>query len=211
MTLSNELESRAFVENRCDTASIQKIEAFIELLTDEQSRQNLIATSTISHVWRRHIADSIQLLDLVPEVPRGTWVDLGTGAGLPGLIIAIARPEFHVRLIESRRLRSDWLSRCIAKLDLPNCEVLHARVEGLPAEKAGVISARAFAPLPKTIELGRRFSTADTVWLLPKGRSAAQEVAQLPTQLRNAFHVEQSVTDGEAGIVIGQLMENSRS
>lgn len=209
MTLSGEAEARDYVATRCDDRSISRLEAFIALLVEENTRQNLVAAPSLEHVWRRHIADSAQLLDLAPAVPRGTWLDLGTGAGFPGLVIAIMRPEFHVKLVESRRLRSAWLSRCVEALELDRCKVCPSRVEVLPAEKVAVLSARAFAPLPKAIAIGRRFSTDDTVWLLPKGRSAAQEVAELPTRLRPMFHVEQSVSDAEAGIVTGRLTEKA--
>ncbi len=209
MILSGEDESRAYVAERCDDTALRKLEAFVELLADEQSRQNLVAASTLGQIWQRHIADSVQILDFAPDVPRGTWLDLGSGAGFPGLIIAITRPAFHVKLVESRRLRSAWLSRCIEELDLPNCEICHSRIEVLPSEPVAVISARAFAPLPKVIGLAQRFSTADTTWLLPKGRSAAQEVSELPKRLRTAFHVEQSVTDAAAGIVTGHVTEKA--
>ncbi|MCT2557863.1 16S rRNA (guanine(527)-N(7))-methyltransferase RsmG [Tsuneonella sp. YG55] len=207
MILVGERDSMDYVAARCDERAMARIGRFIDLLVEENERQNLVAAATLDHVWQRHIADSAQLLEFAPQVPRGTWVDLGSGAGFPGLVIAMMRPDLHVKLVESRRLRSAWLSSCIDALGLDKCEVSHGRAEVLPAEEAAVLSARAFAPLPKAIAIGRRFSTADTVWLLPKGRSAAQEVNELPKRLRSMFHVEQSVSDPEAGIVTGRLTE----
>jgi 16S rRNA (guanine527-N7)-methyltransferase len=97
----------------------------------------------------------------------------------------------------------EWLERVIAQLGLPNCRVIGARLELVPSLPAGHISARAFAPLMKLLRLSARFSTPATTWLLPKGRSAAQELAEEPAAIRSMFHVEQSATDPEAGILIG--------
>src|SRR5690606_15077387 len=85
------------------------------------------------------------------------------------------------------------------------CNIIDSRLEMVPEFAASVISARAFAPMPRLLELSARFSTERTLWLLPKGRSAAQDLAQLPESTRGMFHVEQSCTDPEAGIVIGHL------
>lgn len=138
-------------------------------------------------------------------------MDLGSGAGFPGLVLAAMRPDTEVRLVESRRLRIEWLMHCVASLGLRRCSVEGTRLELLPDMRAGIITARAFAPLPKLIDLARRFSTTDTLWLLPKGRKAAQEVAELPKTLRPMFHVEPSVTDPEAGIVVGRIAEANRT
>ncbi len=208
--ITDEAGARAFVASRGDPDALERLDVFAALLCEENTRQNLVSAASLDSVWQRHVADSAQLLDHAPATPHGAWLDLGTGAGFPGLIISILRPLFHVKLVESRRLRSDWLMRCVGRLELNNCAVLPQRVEALPDEKAAVISARAFAPLPKAIDVARRFSTDDTVWLLPKGRSAAQEVADLPANLARMFHVEQSISDGEAGIVVGRLTEKAR-
>lgn len=202
--ISGEGEARDFVSRRCDAAAMDRLDRLVALLEEENARQNLVSATSIDSIWRRHIADSAQLLDLMPEPPAGSLMDLGSGAGFPGLVLAAMRPDIEVRLVESRRLRIDWLNRCVEALNLANCTVFGARVEALPDAKVGILTARAFAPLPKLIDLGRRFSTKDTVWLLPKGRSGAQEVADLPKTLRHMFHVEQSVTDANAGIVVGR-------
>ncbi|MGN3974649.1 16S rRNA (guanine(527)-N(7))-methyltransferase RsmG [Tsuneonella sp. SYSU-LHT278] len=209
MILRTEEESRAYVAERCEPEAMARLEEFSAMLQTENERQNLVSAASIDCLWRRHIADSAQLLDLAPAVPRGTWMDLGSGAGFPGLVIAIMRPSFHVELVESRRLRTDWLARCVDALELENCDVLAGRVETVTDHKAAVISARAFAPLSKTVAVARRFSTADTVWLLPKGRSAAQEVEQLPRSMHAMFHVEQSVSAADAGILTAQITEKA--
>lgn len=202
--ISGEDEARDFVAWRCDAAAMDRLDRLVVLLEEENARQNLVSAASIDSIWRRHIADSAQLLDLMPDPPAGSLMDLGSGAGFPGLVLAAMRPDMQVQLVEARRLRVDWLILCVDLLNLANCTVLGARVAALPDSKVGILTARAFAPLPKLIDLARRFSTKDTVWLLPKGRSGAQEVADLPKTLRHMFHVEQSVTDADAGIVVGR-------
>jgi 16S rRNA (guanine527-N7)-methyltransferase len=185
--------------------AIAQIETFIALLTQESAEQNLVSAASLSEVWQRHIVDSAQLLTHVPRETTGPWLDLGTGAGFPGLVVAALRPDLPVILVESRARRIDWLYRAIEALDLQNTQVIGQRLELTQSRPVSVISARAFAPLDKLIKLSARFSTADTIWLLPKGRSAAQELAELPENLRAGFHVEQSLTNPEAGIIIGHL------
>jgi 16S rRNA (guanine527-N7)-methyltransferase len=132
-------------------------------------------------------------------------MDLGTGAGFPGLVIAILRPDLEVTMVEVRARRVEWLERASAVLRLTNAQTVGSRLELVQTSIVGVISARAFAPLEVLLELSARFSTEDTTWLLPKGRSAAQELSSL-RGWRHTFHVEPSVTDPEAGIVVGKLV-----
>ncbi|BBC71448.1 16S rRNA methyltransferase [Altererythrobacter sp. B11] len=184
--------------------SLGRLAIFAELLKEENERQNLVSTASLAVVWQRHLADSAQLLLHAPAGLLGPWLDLGTGAGLPGLVIAALRPELPVLLVESRRRRVEWLSRAAAELALVNCRVLGARLEDVESTPAAIISARAFAPLGKLLGLSARFSTRETVWLLPKGRKAAQELQEQPVAIREMFHVEQSCTDPEAGILVGK-------
>ncbi|OBX19991.1 16S rRNA (guanine(527)-N(7))-methyltransferase RsmG [Erythrobacter sp. QSSC1-22B] len=198
-----EAEARAYVAARCDEAAMARLDEFTASLIGENGVQNLIAKPTEATVWQRHLADSAQLLDHVPRETAGLWLDLGAGAGFPGIVVAIMRPEWTVRLVESRNRRIEWLRSITAQLRLTNCQIDGERLELLDSFEAAVISARAFAPMPKLLDLSARFSTSDTIWLLPKGRSAAQEVESLPRPLRAMFHVEQSDTDDSAGIVVG--------
>ena len=202
--MGGEDDARAFVSARCDDAAMARLERFVAALREENEHQNLVARPTLDSVWQRHIADSAQLLDHVPrETPL--WLDLGSGAGMPGLVVAAMRPEWPVVLVESRRKRIDWLARMASEMGLDRCRVEGSRLELVKSVPAGVISARAFAPLDRILSLSARFSTADTLWLLPKGRSAAQELQELPKRQSALFHVEQSQTDADAGIIVGHL------
>jgi 16S rRNA (guanine527-N7)-methyltransferase len=186
-----------------DDRARARLEQLAEAVREENRAQNLVAASSLDQIWSRHFLDSAQLLH---HVPRGTdpWLDLGSGAGFPGLVAAILRPECDVRLVESRRRRIEWLERIAQALSLDNVSVVGSRLETVDTFPVGVISARAFAPLPKLLDISARFSTIETIWLLPKGRSAAQELHDL-RGWRHRFHVEQSLTDSDAGVIVGTL------
>ena len=181
-----------------------KLDTYVASLKEENARQNLVSTKSLNDVWLRHIADSAQILDHVPRETR-TLLDLGSGPGLPGLVLAIMRPELEIVLVESRRKRHEWLEMQRIDLRLGNVTVEGRRVEAVETFCADVITARAFAPLPRLLDLSRRFSTADTLWVLPKGQSAAQDLTKLPQRLRKMFHVEQSMTSSDAGIIVGKV------
>ncbi|WP_271439695.1 16S rRNA (guanine(527)-N(7))-methyltransferase RsmG [Pontixanthobacter luteolus] len=208
--ITSETEAREFVSDLCDAEAMERLDQFVAALKLENETQNLVAKPTLETAWQRHIADSAQLLSHVSR-ETGIWLDLGTGAGLPGLIIAIMRPKRPVVLVESRRKRIDWLERMRMDLALSKCTIEGKRLELVESVPASVISARAFAPLPKLIDLSARFSTAETTFVLPKGRSAAQELQTLPKKARKLFHVEQSLTDDDAGILVGSLAKGMRT
>ena len=202
--IRTEGEAREFISNLAsDDIALNKLEKLSRFLAEENDRQNLVSKSSLDDIWIRHFADSAQLLNHVPRETSSTWLDLGSGAGFPGLVISILQPDRKIVLVESRRKRVEWLETMISTLDLPNCRVEGSRLELVESFPAGVISARAFAPLPKLLRLSARFSTGGTRWVLPKGRSATQEVEELSPKLKQMFHVQQSMTDTDAGIVVG--------
>ncbi len=206
MILTSEAEARAWLAllPEWDPVAQDRLEQLAALLRSENARQNLVSAASLEAVWLRHIVDSAQLLQFVPRETSDPWLDLGTGAGFPGLVIAVLRPELRLVMAESRAKRAHWLEAVRQMLNLDNAQVFAGRLELLPTEPFRVISARAFAPLPRLLQLSARFSTSHTRWLLPKGRSAAQELSEL-TKWRHAFHVEHSISDAEAGIIVGEL------
>ncbi|MES2300677.1 MAG: 16S rRNA (guanine(527)-N(7))-methyltransferase RsmG [Pseudomonadota bacterium] len=212
MTVTTETDAVTWLRNTigADHAVIGRLTGLVDLLLEENERQNLVARGTLPHVWVRHIVDSAQLLHVSREtLPDGGWLDLGTGAGFPGLVIAAIQPNRPVTLVDSRRLRTEWLQRAADAMGLTNVNVVLSRVEDLPSAQYAVISARAFAPLDKLVTLSARFSTPDTVWLLPKGAGAQHELDMLSESWRHLFHVEQSLTDPSAGIIAGRLLEGA--
>ena len=203
-----EAEAQAWLQSHFDVSreTAEKIGVFIAYLLREAASQNLISASTLGQIWSRHIVDSAQLLKLMPsQMADGEWLDLGSGAGFPGIIIALLS-DFKVTLVESRNRRIDYLQRAVAMLDLEDRVV----VAGMPLERLktapySVISARAFAPLPRLFALAARFSTDKTIWLLPKGRNAVKDWRDVQPAWTGDFRIETSVTDPESGILVGRL------
>lgn len=210
--IGSETEARAFVAGlpQGDVVALEKLDRLVSLLVEENRRQNLVSAGSLDSVWQRHIADSAQLLGHVSretfelDERDSVWLDLGTGAGFPGLAIACLLPNLPIIMVESRARRVDWLIRATEALDLTRARVVGQRLELVPDFPATVISARAFAPLDKLLRISARFSTRATQWLLPKGRSARQELQELKGW-NHMFHVEQSLTDADAGVIVGTL------
>jgi 16S rRNA (guanine527-N7)-methyltransferase len=181
--------------------TLERLKAFAQLLRCESERQNLVSKASLDSLWDRHILDSVQLVQFAPQSAR-TWLDLGTGAGFPGLLVPLFHPA-HVVLVESRRLRAEFLRVAACTLGVEErVEILCSRLENLPAREFDVISARAFAPLPKLLALAERFSTPETLWILPKGRNAKSELEAARSSWQGDFRLEPSLTDAEAGIVV---------
>ena len=174
----------------------------VELVAIEAERQNLIALSTIPTIWARHIVDSAQLVAFADGIP-GDWLDIGTGAGFPGLVIA-ALTDRLVHLVEPRRRRADFLDAAAAALGIgERVTVWASKVETVKTHGV-VISARAVASLGNLFLSASHCSTSETLWLLPKGRSAREEVASARQTWHGVFHVEQSVTDPDSLIVLAK-------
>ncbi len=190
--------------------AIARLDAFRLLLIDEAGRQNLIASSTIEHIWLRHFADSLQLLPMVDALAvdrsskNAPWIDLGTGAGFPGLVIALVDPR-PMLLVESRAKRTAWLQHVVDYFTLDHVSIHAGPLEKLATQEASVISARAFAQLVPLLDKSARFSTTETIWALPKGRGADKELASIAARWQNMFHVKQSCTDKDAGVIVGRL------
>ena len=179
--------------------TFEKLDAYVRLLTEESRRQNLISASTLAAAWDRHILDSAQLLRFEPA--RGaSWLDIGSGAGLPGIVLACMSVG-PVTLVEPRRLRAEFLHRVVESLGL-SAQVLCCKVERVEGQ-FDVITARAVARLGRLLKISQHLSTRKTVWALPKGRSAAEELAEAQRTWQGVFHVERSVTDEDSYIIVG--------
>jgi 16S rRNA (guanine527-N7)-methyltransferase len=178
--------------------TFEKLEAYVGLLRDENKRQNLVSAATLDQAWDRHILDSAQLVRFEPH-PGASWADIGSGAGLPGIVIACL-VHGPVTLIEPRRLRAEFLHSVAETLGL------NASIVGSKAERVegcyDVITARAVAPLSNLLRLSQHLSTGKTIWALPKGRSAQSELSEARRAWQGVFHVEKRVTDPESSIVV---------
>lgn len=201
--IKTEAEAQEYIAERWGKRALQNCAALIEALRQESERQNLVSRSSLQEVWVRHIADSAQLLHHAPLNWR-SWIDVGTGAGFPGLVIALLQRDCSVTLVEPRRLRVQWLKAMRDRLELANCRIFLAKAEEMAAEPHQVVSARAVASLHYLLQITDKFALTGTRWLFAKGRNAEAELQSLPPQLarRYAFHVEQSLTAIEARIIV---------
>lgn len=198
-------EARAWLDTHFSVSreTWGRLERYVAILLAAMDEQNLIAESTRPHMWTRHIVDSAQLLRHADEADEGEWIDLGSGAGLPGIVVAClsGRP---VLMVESRRKRIDFLEMVIDEVGLSHARVFGGRVEAVPATAAAVISARAYAPLPRLLESASHLADEKTLWVLPKGRNAQNELEAARPAWQGVFHVKPSVTDNDSAIIVAQ-------
>ena len=180
--------------------TLEKLQVFSVKLLEENSRQNLIGRVTVAHVMGRHILDSAQLSRFLPSSDRSV-IDLGSGGGLPGIVLGILTGQ-PMLLVENRALRIDWLNRIIADLQLANLKVAPCRVELLSHEPASSITARAFAPLSRLFDCAFHLSNQATIWVLPTGRKAEEQLASIAATWHGNFRMEPSITDHESAIII---------
>lgn len=189
MTLTAEGFQRLIPVSR---ETLTRLETYVELLSAWNRRINLVGRTTIGDVWRRHILDSAQLLNYLPP-HAGRVVDLGSGAGLPGLILAILGvPQIH--LIESDRRKGVFLAEAIRLTQAP--VALHnRRAEDVPPVAAGVVTARACANLAELLSLAQPFIGPRTLCLFHKGRLVADELTEAAKDWNMVAETVPSITD----------------
>ena len=182
----------------------ERLAAFVALLDRWRHKTNLIADSTFASVWTRHIADSAQLLAVAPDAKN--WVDMGSGAGFPGLVIAIELadvPGAVVHCIESDQRKCAFL-RAAARVTGARAKIHPARVEAIDPEKLGAVdavTARAFAPLPLALKLARPWLERGAVAVFPRGESARDQIAALSEASLYAIETLPSVVNPKAAIL----------
>lgn len=176
------------------------LDRFADLVLLESRDQNLIAKSTEHVFWQRHMIDSAQLLPL-RGTTGGRWLDVGTGAGFPGLVLSLMTDATFL-LVEPRRLRAQFLKRVVDELGLSSrVEVSQTRVEAITASPFASITARAFAPLSEVLRATIHLADRSTTWLLHKGRNAAAEVVDARLAFDGNFETIPSMTAPDASIV----------
>ena len=197
-----EEEALSYVQRSVSGEAFERLQRYVDLLLEENGQQNLISRGSAENIWCRHIADSVQLNQYANS--EGAILDMGSGPGLPGVVLAVMIPDRVVHLVESRKIRANWLTNMASELGIGNAVIHCERIEHVAGFKVGTITARAFAPLLRLIELAKKFATEDTVWVLPKGGSAQQELETVDHSVGSLFHVEHSVTSDCAGILVGK-------
>jgi len=178
--------------------TLSRLEAYVALLTSWSRRINLVSRSTIGDVWRRHILDSAQLFPLIPKRAR-SLVDLGSGAGLPGLVLAIMGiPEVH--LIESDTRKAVFL-REAARITNTTVTIHATRIDRVTPFVADVITARALASLSELVALSAHFRGQHTISLFLKGRSAPEELTNTAKMCHIRIDCQPSLTDPSGSIL----------
>ena len=184
--------------------TIDKFRAYLTLLEKWQARINLVANSTLAEAWQRHILDSGQLAAFYPPQTKNI-MDVGSGAGFPGLVLAIMG-GVTVDLVESDQRKAVFLSTVIRELDLP-AKVHNQRIETLPQLFPDVITARALAPVPKLLKLIENQLSPESVCLFLKGAAVQDELTNLRTYSIMDATTHPSLS-GPTGVVLE--LKNSR-
>jgi 16S rRNA (guanine527-N7)-methyltransferase len=177
------------------------------LVLAESAQQNLIASSTVDSFDERHMEDSLQL---APLLPTGPLLDIGSGGGFPGLVLAclVTTP---VHLVEPRAKRAGFLQEACATLRLDHVQVHASKVERVALPPVSAITARAVANLAALFEMAHHLADKNTRWVLPKGRGAASELEEARRTWQGDFRLVPSVTDAEAAIVIAEGVRRRRA
>ena len=191
-----------------------RLDRLVELLLEWQQTRNLIAASTIPNIWTRHIADSLQLLELAPEA--GIWVDLGSGGGFPGLVLACALADqagAKVHLVESTAKKCAFLQAAADDLRLPakiHCQRVEDFIPAFPVTP-DVVTARALAPLPKLLDLAFPLLKRGAKGLFLKGQDVASELTGASKCWIIRHKLVPSRTDDRARIVVVERLESRKT
>ncbi|WP_417523395.1 16S rRNA (guanine(527)-N(7))-methyltransferase RsmG [Marinovum sp.] len=188
--------------------TFERLEIYVALLQKWSPKINLVSKATLEDVWERHIRDSLQLREAAVGL-TGSWVDLGSGGGLPGLVIALLRSEelLPLVLIESDQRKAAFLRTVLRETESPGT-VIAERIEAAEPQNAAILSARALASLPKLLEFAERHLAPTGTALLPKGITWENEVAEARKSFQFSWEAIKSCT--QEGAVILRIREISR-
>lgn len=180
------------------------LDAYAVLIRKWNPAINLVASSTLADIETRHLADCLQLARISSEA-QGSWTDLGSGGGLPGLVMAICRPDLGITLIESDKRKGSFLRTVIRELTLPNVEIISNRIESVSPLFSANVSARALAPLPLLLSyVVRHLDRSGRAWLM-KGRNWEAEIAEARKEWQ--FDLQAHPSETEPGAVILELAD----
>lgn len=193
--------------------TLAKLDTYAALLTEWQAKFNLVGPATLPHVWVRHFADSAQLIELADRLGaahRPTWLDIGSGAGFPGMMIGLLTGD-SVTLVDSIRKKTVFLETVRDALGLErNVKVLNQRVESLGSVKFDNITARACAPLAKLFDWGEPYAAKSCTWLLLKGAAVEDELAEARRRFVFEHELIPSLTDPRGRIVRARNVRRRR-
>ena len=173
--------------------TLARLKAYVGLLTEWNARHNLVSKTSLDEVWQRHVLDSAQLAPLIPPEAK-TLADLGSGAGFPGLVLAVLLQErVAVTLFEATRKKAEFLRAASDRLEL-GVAVRNQRIEEATREAFDVVTARACAPLPELLEYAQHFAGPKTVCLFLKGQNVGVELTEAGKSWRMKVREHPSVT-----------------
>jgi 16S rRNA (guanine527-N7)-methyltransferase len=191
--------------------TLSRLKAYADLLVEWNSRHNLVARSTLADMWRRHFWDSAQLVPLVPPVAR-TLADLGSGAGFPGLVLAVLlEGRVSVTLHEATAKKCDFLRAAAEHMNIA-VTIRSTRMEDLPPEPFDIVTARACAPLDKLLSYAQNFAGPHSLCLFLKGQNVGAELTEAHKSWKMKLRQIPSLTD-PSGIILelGELSRHVRT
>jgi 16S rRNA (guanine527-N7)-methyltransferase len=201
-------EIEAVLRQECGATDtmMQQLTRYVGMLLEWQSAINLVAPSTLPYIWQRHILDSAQLWPLIQKTGHPTrTIDLGSGGGLPAIVLAILGAE-HVTMIESDLRKSVFLREVSRETNLTNVTIRHARLEHVNDLRAPIVTARALASLLQLVGWAKPFLESNGVMIFPKGQDYQGEIAQINEEFHEDFvgHIETvpSITEEKAHIIL---------
>ncbi len=185
----------------------ERLDTVILTLDAWRRRSNLIGPREWPQIWSRHVADSYQILPHIPETAH--CVDLGSGAGFPGLVMSAARPTGHVTMMESVGKKCAFLRAAIEAAGL-NASVYQGRIEAAPPSDADIVTARAFAPLPKLLEYAWPWMKNGAMGVFLKGERWNEELTDARQSWNFAYEAIPSRTGGSGVILIVRELKRGR-
>lgn len=201
--MTEAMKAKLMAQADVSRETIGLLEAYEGLLRKWNSAINLVSPRTIEEIWSRHFLDSAQLFTLVHPT-EGHWVDLGSGGGFPGLVLAVIAkekaPMVRFTLVESDRRKATFLMTVARELGL-HVKVIAQRIEEITPQNANYLSARALAPLDVLLGFSERHLSANGVCVFPKGEKWRDELAEAQKNWSFSFSTQPSLTDPEAAVL----------
>lgn len=181
--------------------TLARLQVYADMLADWQTRMNLVGPATLADVWHRHLLDSAQLAAFAEDLPQSSWLDVGSGAGFPGLVLAILGAG-HVHLVDATAKKCRFLEAVASATGVAATVTVHnARIEDLSPFSPQFITSRACAPLARLIPWAYRFQGKDTRWLLLKGQDIENELTEAAKSWTFDIAVHESLTDPRGRVV----------
>ena len=183
--------------------SIKKIQSYCQLLLEANKRYNLIGKSTEKYIWKRHVLDSAQLVKLIDFSDNKSLSDLGSGAGFPGIIIAIynQNPKFHVKLYDKSIVKCNFLRNIVKKLHINNVNIFEGNYQAHKINSK-YITARAFKKIDEILYISREIAQKPHKFIVLKGKSAQEDIENSSKGKNLKYKLVDSITDEDSKIII---------